>query len=170
MVVRGRYNYCEPVGQNQESMIQDSVNELVAKSDENKFQLNKSKCKEMGICFVEIKVDFAPIIINYKAMEVVSSVKLLGLNISEDLKWTYDVSEIFRKFSAKLCYPKQLKRASVVTKELTTFYSSCIVIPSYLSDELEGLQKRATRIISPHTCTCQEVLGLASIVNRFEFM
>lgn len=116
MVVRGRYNYCEPVGQNQASMIQDSVNELVAKSDENKFQLNKSKCGKMGICFVKIKAYFTPIIINEKAMEVVS----------------------------------------------------CIVIPSCLSDELEGLQKRASRIISGHSCTCQEVLSLASIETLFE--
>ena len=52
---------------------------------------------------------------------------------------------------------KQLERAGVAPKELATFYIICIrpimeyacpiyhnSMPSYLSDELESLQKRAT--------------------------
>ena len=35
----------DPVAKNQASTIQDSVNDLVAKSGEKKFQLNESKCK-----------------------------------------------------------------------------------------------------------------------------
>ena len=111
----------EPVAKNQASMIQDSVNELVALSDENKFQLNESKCKEMRISFAKTKADFAPIIINEKAIDVVSSVKLLGLNISDDLKWNCHVLEISRKAWARLYYLKQLKRASVATKDRITF-------------------------------------------------
>lgn len=42
-----------PVAKNQASTIQDSVNYLIAKSDENKFQLNEGKCKEMRISFAE---------------------------------------------------------------------------------------------------------------------
>ena len=103
----------EPVANNQASMIQDSVNELVAMSDENKFELNESKCKEIRISFAKTKADFAPIIINEKAIEVVSSVKLLGLNISDDLKWKCHVSEISRKALARLYYLKQLMKASV---------------------------------------------------------
>ena len=103
----------EPVAKNQASMIQDSVNELVAMSDENKFELNESKCKEIRISFANTKADFASIIINEKAIKVVSSVKLLGLNISDVLKWKCHVSEISREASARLYYLKQLMMASV---------------------------------------------------------
>ena len=60
------------------------MEELIAKSNQNKFQLNESKCKELQISFAKSAADFAPIVINGKAIEVVSTVKLLGLNISSD--------------------------------------------------------------------------------------
>ena len=67
-----RYNYCRACGQelSEHDLIQDPVNELVAMSDENKFLLNESKCKEMRISFAKTKADFAPIIINEKPIEV----------------------------------------------------------------------------------------------------
>ena len=83
----------EPVAKNQASTIQDSVSDLVAKFGENKFQLNESKCKE-----------FAPIVINEKAIEVVPCVKLLGLIISKYLNWNFHVSEISCRVSARLYF------------------------------------------------------------------
>ena len=54
----------EPMAaKNQASTVQNSVNDLVAKSNENKFQLNESKCKEMPISFAENEAEFAPIVI-----------------------------------------------------------------------------------------------------------
>lgn len=86
MEVCGRYDYYQVCGlKNQASMIQDSIDDLVAKPDD-KFQLNESKCKEMCISFVENKAEFAPIVIDGKAIQLMSSVKLHGLNISKDLK------------------------------------------------------------------------------------
>ena len=86
----------EPVAKNQASRIQASVNELVTKSNENKLQLNERKCKEMRISFAKTAAEFNPIIINEKAIEVVTSVKLLGLSISNDLKWNCHIIEISR--------------------------------------------------------------------------
>ena len=82
------------VAKNQASRIQDDVNELVTKSGENNFQLNEKKCKEMRISFAKTPADFNPIIVNGKAIERVSCVKLLGLNITSDLKWNHHISEI----------------------------------------------------------------------------
>ena len=70
----------------------------------------------MRISFAKNDADVAPAIINEKAIEVVSSVKLLGLNISNDLKWNCcDVSEISQKASTRLYFLKQMKRANVET-------------------------------------------------------
>ena len=69
------------------------------KSNQNKFQLNESKCKELWISFAKPAADFAPIVITKKAIEVVSTVKLLGLNILSDLQWNCHVAEISKKSS-----------------------------------------------------------------------
>jgi hypothetical protein len=110
----------------------------------------------MRISFAKKAPDFAPVLINNKAIDVVANVKLLGLNITNDLKWNCHVSEIIRKVSIRPYFLKQLRRANVPTKELLTFYVTCIHpiteyacpvfhngLPKFLSNDLEWLQKRA---------------------------
>ena len=138
------------------------MEELIAKSNQNKFQLNESKCNELRISFAKPAADFAPVVINGKAIEVVSTVKLLGLNISSDLRWNCHVAEISKKVASHLYFLKQLKRANIPAKDPLIFYLICIrpvteyacpmfrnALPAYLSAELEQLQKRAMRIIFP---------------------
>ena len=124
--------------------------------------------------------DLRPVIINDKPIEVVPSVKLLGLNISNDLKWNFHISEISRKFSTRLYFIKQLKRAHVDTKDILSFYTICIrpiaeyaspvfhnSLTKYLSEELERLQKRAMKIIFP----CRDyndALSLAGLSTLYE--
>ena len=84
----------ECVDKGEDSHIQSDIEELIGKSNQNMFQLNESKCKELRISFAKPVADFAPIVINRKAKEVVSTVKLLGLNISSDLQWNCHVAEI----------------------------------------------------------------------------
>ena len=71
---------------------------------QNKFQLNESKCKELRTSFAKPAADFAPIVINGKAIEVVSTVKLLGLNIFSDLRWNCHVAEISKKSSGSFIF------------------------------------------------------------------
>ena len=58
----------ECVDKKEDSRIQSDVEELIATSNQNKFQLNESKCKELRISFAKSAADFAPIVINGKAM------------------------------------------------------------------------------------------------------
>lgn len=116
----------ECVHKKEGSRIQSDVEELIAKSNQNKFQLNESKCKELRISFAKSAADFAPIVVNGKAIEVVSTVKLLGLNISSDLRWNCHVAEISKKVASRLYFLKQLKRANIPTKDLLIFYKTCI--------------------------------------------
>ena len=115
----------EHVAKNQESTIRHSVNQLIVKSNNSKFQVNEPRCKEMRISFAKNDVDVVPVI-NKKAIEVVPSVKPLGLNISNDLKWNCHASEISRKVSTRLFFLKQLKRANVEIQDLVTFYVTCL--------------------------------------------
>jgi len=95
-------------------------------------------------------------LLNGKPLEDVTRAKLLGLNISSDLKWNVHVLELVKKASCRLYFLRQLKRSQVMPEELMFFYITCIhfileyacpvfhcVLPGYLSEDLEGLQKHA---------------------------
>ncbi|CAB4028985.1 Hypothetical predicted protein, partial [Paramuricea clavata] len=114
-----------------------TVAETVLKNDKN-----ETKCKELRISFAKFKPDFAPICVNDKDIEVVTSVKLLGLNISNDLKWNTHISEIVRKVS----------QLDLTEYACHVFHNS---LTKYLSDDLEKLQKRAL-----------EQAGLDSLYSR----
>ena len=51
----------------------------------------------MRISFTKSQQEFEPILINGDALEVVDSVKLLGLNISSDLTWNFYINETVKK-------------------------------------------------------------------------
>ena len=153
----------ETIFRHQISAIQDHVDDFTKQSHANNFVLNEEKCKEMRISFRKTDPSFDPVVINDKSIELVESVKILGLNISNDLKWKIHIFEIARKVSSRLYFLKQLKRAGLEVHELRLFYLTCVrplteyacpvfhnSLPTYLSDDLEILQKRALRIIFPH--------------------
>ena len=147
------------------------------------FQLNERKCKEHKISFARNEPEFDPIWVNRQTLETVNSVKLLGLNISSDLKWNVHMSELVRKVSTRLYFLRQLKKSHVATRELLLFYITCIrsileygspvfhrALPSYLSEDLERLQRRATKIIYPELSYAKalELSGLLTLYDRRE--
>jgi hypothetical protein len=112
--------------------------------------------------FSTTNVEFEPVIINNKEIEVVPSATLLGLFISNDFKWNTHIENVCKKVSSRLYFLRQLKQAKIPSKDLLLFYVTCIrpvaeyacemfhdSLPKYLSDDLEKLQKRACRIILP---------------------
>jgi hypothetical protein len=152
----------ESVRSDGSSNLQKYVDEFNQKSTADGFQINESKCKEFCISFAPSTREFQPITINGKIVERVTSVKLLGLTISNNLKWNRHISHICKKVAPRLYFLRQLKRAKLPTNDLILFYSTCIrpvieyvcqefhdSLPKYLSDDLERLQKRAFRIIFP---------------------
>ena len=116
----------------------------------------------MRISFAKSQQDFEPSLIYGDALEVVDSVKLLGLNISSDLTWNIHINEIVKKASKKLYFLVQLRRAKTTPTDLGLFYSSCFRsimdyavpafhfnLPKYLMQELERAEKRAMSITCP---------------------
>lgn len=152
----------EIIDKGKQSALQSHVNEFALLSMINGMQLKESKCKELRICFSNIKTPFVPVIINDKEIEVVSKAKLLGLTISNDLKWNAHIENTSKKVSSRLYFLRQLKRTKLPSEDLLLFYITCIrpcveygcevfhdSLPKYLSDDLEKLQKRACKIIHP---------------------
>ena len=84
----------ETVAKGELSNAQRTTERVVQWSLENRVQLNTDRCKEMRISFSKSQQEFEPILINRDALEVVDSVKLLGLNISSDLTWNININKI----------------------------------------------------------------------------
>ena len=116
----------ESVSKNETSSMQSRVDELVRQSEADGFQLNESKCKELRISFSMSESTVDHITINDKQIEVVSSAKLLGVVVSDNLKWNAHVDSIFKKAATRLYFLKQLKRAKVPPKDMLLFYTTCI--------------------------------------------
>lgn len=170
----------ESVEKNQPSKIQLAVDDLSNKSKANKSQLNETKCKELRIGFSKSDKVFDPVKVNDTDLELVDNVKLLGLNLSKDLRWNTHVSEIISKVATRLYFLRQLKRSRVASKELVLFYVTCVrplteyacqvyhnSLPNYLSEDLERLQKRAMRIIFPE-CSYAEALEKSGLQTLFK--
>ena len=81
--------------------------------------------------------------------------KVLALTLSENLTWNCHVEKIITKGNKWMFFIIQLKRASIPVDDIVTFYCTCFRpvfhhgLPKYLSDDIEGVQKRALKIISP---------------------
>ena len=76
--------------------------------------------------------------------------------------WNIHINEILKKASKRIYFLVQLKGAKVTRTDLGLFYYSCIssimdhaipafhlILPKYLMQELERIQKRAMSIICP---------------------
>ena len=110
----------------QPSNIQAAVDSLSKQSLSNEFQLDESKCKEIGVCFAKKQPTNNPVEVNGTPLEVVYGAKIQGVNISNDLKWNGHISELVKKTSSRLYCLRQLKRSRVSLKELILFYCTCI--------------------------------------------
>ena len=95
-------------------------------------------------------------------IELVATAKILGLNVSSDLKWNSHIDSIIKKAQKRLYGLSQLKRSGLGTRGLVQFFCTCIrpvteytcpvfrdSLTAYRSNELELVQKRAMRIIFP---------------------
>ena len=90
--------------------------------------------------------------------------KILGVNISSDLKWNHHIAEVVKKARKRLFCLSQLKRAGLGPNELVQFYRTCIRpiteyactvfhdgLPVYLSHELEAVQaSQQSAFLSSH--------------------
>ena len=102
-----------------------------------------------------------PIVFNTGAVDRVTSFKLLGVIITDNLSWENHVNAVCAKAGTRLHFLKLLKRSSVTFNDLLQYYKAiirpvieyaCPVWQSGLTVEqrsrLESIQRRALHIIS----------------------
>ena len=152
----------EVVPRGGQSAMQETLSAVEDWSNTNKLQLNADKCKQLRIDFKRLKEQFDALNVNSKELEQVDSVKVLGVTISNTLKWNCHVSELIKKANKQMYFLPLLKCAKVPTSDIFSFYTTCIrpvleycaplyhnALPDYLCNDIERVQKRALSIISP---------------------
>ena len=108
------------------SQVQGAVTSVEKWSTENKLQLNAEKCKELIIDFKHSKHGFEPLTVNGNLLSVVKHVKILGLNLSNDLQWNVHIGQIIRKANKRMYFLILLKRSGVPTADIRNFFCTCI--------------------------------------------
>ena len=144
------------------SEIQKAADKVVDWSKDQRMHLNEDKCKEIRIGFKKNKHFFDPVLINGKDLSVDENAKILGVTISNDLKWNSHVEQAIKKANKRLYFLVQLRRAGVGAESLIKFYCTVIrpvleygaqvfnhKLQDYLCEDLERVQKRALSIIAP---------------------
>lgn len=157
------------------------MDEVVEWSQINNFQLNAKKCKEMRISFSKTTTPYEDLHINTIPVELVTSFKLLGVTLQQNLKWNIHIDNTIKKASKILYFLSQLKRAKVPSKDLIKFYTVCIrsvllyacqvfhySLPAYLNNALERIQKRAMKIIFGYDISYKSALEQSGIKKLSE--
>ena len=117
----------ETISKNQDTHIQAAVNTLVNPRFLGNFQLNETKCKELRINFsTKNTTSFDPVVVNDMPIELVATAKILGLNVSSDLKWNSHIDSIIKKAQKRLYSLSQLKRSGLGTRGLVQLFFTCI--------------------------------------------
>ena len=124
-------------------------------------KLNAAKCKAMQISFLRTNPPPLQLRIDDTDLEIMTSIRLLGVIIQDDLRWDLHVRQIISNASRRLFILNKLKRNGVMRPELVTIYKMYIrpliefAVPVWASSitcqqssSIERVQKRALRIIA----------------------
>jgi len=141
----------------------------------------KKKTQEMLIDFSHSENMSDPIKMNGQQIQRVSSAKLLGLTISDDLSWNLHIKNITSKSNQRLYCLRLLKRAKVSIDKLIHMYCA-IVRPNLeyacqvwhgsldkeLCSQVESVQERALNIIMPDANydLALQISGLPTLETR----
>ena len=122
--------------------------------------LNSKKTKELRISTKDKPLNLTPVTAkDGSEIEVVSEIKLLGLWLSDNLKWNLHVDKIVATASSRLYLLTVLKTAATPKKELLQFYflkirsiityafAAICNMPKQQFQRLEKIERRAERII-----------------------
>ena len=156
------------------SLLNVAVNDIRKFSIEQNMKLNPKKCKEMLINFMQNdNFTIRPIVLGNNIVECVTTYRLLGIIISNDLKWSDHIDYISKKALKRLYSLRVLKKVDVNRDGILKVYLTTIRpileysvnvwqdIPEFLSNKLESIQKRALHIIYP----CHSYLDALNITN-----
>ena len=144
-----------------ENPLQDSLDDLKCFTDKNLMVINKKKTQIMSFNFSKTLV-FSPdfTIGNSPVLNIVTEAKLLGIVISDDLRWTSHVDFMCKKAAKKIWMLRRLKLLEIEPEIMLDFYLKEIRsvlefgvacwnggLTAQHSDKIERVQKISVNII-----------------------
>ena len=105
----------EIVEKDKSSLMQSMADEASLWSNDNMFQIQPKKCKEMRISFKKIPGIYENITVNGKTIDVVRSVKILGVTLQSNLKWDEHINNIVKNRYAQCVNASTLLAACCIT-------------------------------------------------------
>ena len=133
----------EVVPRNSSSLLNVVVDDIHAVAVNNNMRLNPHKCKTMTVDFLQYSCCFpCPIAVGGSDIEQVSTFKLLGVHLSEDLTWAVQSDYVVKKANRRLYALRQLKKCKVPSADIVHIYCALIrSILEYASAVFSGLPK-----------------------------
>jgi hypothetical protein len=141
--------------------LQFEFNNIVSWSESRSLPINFSKCKVLDIV-TKKTLKLSPIKTNdsMTVIPIVDSITLLGVTITNDLRWNLHVDYITKKASKRFFLLRNLKKAgcpsstmflahtSLIRSILLYAYPSFCNMPLYLQAKLLRIERRVHRIIN----------------------
>lgn len=147
--------------------------------------LHPKKCKVMHFLTAKSHPILPKLTINDLELQSVSTLKILGIYIQSNLKWSEQVDHLCKKASQRLFLLRRLKNSAIPPDDLTSIFTIYIRptleyaapvwhsgLTSVQSKAIERVQRRAVRIIlgrdfTSYSNACSR-LGLPSLSSRRE--
>ena len=144
----------------EKSVVNRQLQKTEQYAKENKMKINYSKTKVM--LFNPCRsIDFLPALqLGGQQLELVEQIRLLGMTIRSDLKWSSNTENIVKRASNKLWLIRRLKKMGANREELVDMYTKHCrsileyavpvwngSITGYESKDIERIQKMALHII-----------------------
>ena len=142
------------------SNLQGDLDDFLDWSFTNQLKLNRTKCQALQIYFMRDPSPHPDLKIGQSVLAFVSTAKVLGVWLQNDLKWDTQVNYINKNVVKRLSMLRSLKRIGFDKSELVTVHKGYIRpllkysdviwhsrLTSNQTHQLEGVQKRALRII-----------------------
>ena len=150
--------------------LQKSVDELQNFTDANGMRINENKSKVMLFSRSKNLHDIPDIGLGKnKKLEVINRIKLLGVMVSENLKWDLNTEYICSKARKRIFLLRNMKLSGLNTKELIDAYKKEVrsliefAVPVWNSGltldqirTIERVQKSSLSAILGHNYTCYE--------------
>ena len=154
-----------------EESMQADVSALAMWTTDNDMKINGLKSCVMRF-FCPASHTPSPILLDDKPLPVVDSAKVLGVIVSNDLKWNKYIHSIVTKASKRLFFLSRLRANQISQTDMLTAYTNYIRpvveyaapiwhcgLSTILTKGVERIQKRAVRIIlGNHDLTYDEAL------------
>ena len=154
-----------------ETAYRDEVSALSEWSHDSNLCLNISKTKEMIVDYRKLqRGGHSPLFINGAEVERVSSVKFLGVHLTDDLTWSLHTNTIVRSARQRLFFLRRLRKFGLPPQILTNFYrctiesflTGCITVwySSYTACDrkaLKGVVRTAEAIIGNKLPALQDI-------------